>query len=174
MSSLADKLDHLFGTYRRPDGKKYTYDDVEQGTGGEVSHTYVWKLHKGQAANPGYRKLAALAAFFGVPITYFYDVSPAAEEHIEDLQLARALREDGVQRIALRARVRGKAWRSLSIRWASVVIPRRAPAAAARISAVGSAGSARPDVATQRSPLPIGSIDPSMPSGNPARRASLI
>lgn len=104
MSSLAEKLDHLFSTCRRTDGKQYTYDDVQKGTGGEVSHTYAWKLHKGHAANPGYQKLAALAEFFGVPITYFYDESLESREYVGDLHLARALRQNGVQQIALRAR----------------------------------------------------------------------
>jgi transcriptional regulator with XRE-family HTH domain len=69
---LAEKVDHLFLTVRRPDGREYTYDEVESGTGGRVSRSYVWKLRKGRNRNPSLEVVEALAGFFGVPAGYFF------------------------------------------------------------------------------------------------------
>ncbi|RMH39083.1 MAG: XRE family transcriptional regulator [Gammaproteobacteria bacterium] len=101
MADLAEKIDLLFRTFTRPDGREYTYKEVELGTQKAVTDAYVWKLRMGQATNPSYRVLRALAAFFQVPLTYFFedDLSP---EYLEDLKLAAALRDSQVAEIALR------------------------------------------------------------------------
>lgn len=103
MSDLAEKIDRLFKTFTKPDGSEYTYREVEEGTGNAVTAAYVWRLRTGKADNPGYRVLAALCRFFGVSITYFFSDEPEAEAYVKDLRLARALREAGVEQIALRA-----------------------------------------------------------------------
>jgi transcriptional regulator with XRE-family HTH domain len=103
MTTLANKIDRLFETCRRPDGKPYSYEDVEQGTNGAITGTYVWKLRTGKAKNPGYKALAALSQFFDVPVTYFFSEEPVSEvEYREDMELARSLRRAGVKQIALR------------------------------------------------------------------------
>lgn len=40
--TVSEKIDHLFRTVRRADGREFTYDDVERGTEGRVSRSYVW------------------------------------------------------------------------------------------------------------------------------------
>jgi transcriptional regulator with XRE-family HTH domain len=70
--ALPAKVDHLFLTVRRPDGRVYTYDEVEAGTGGRVSRSYVWKLRNGRNRNPSLDVIEALADFFGVPASYFF------------------------------------------------------------------------------------------------------
>ena len=35
--NVPQKIDHLFRTVRREDGREFTYDDVERGTQGRVS-----------------------------------------------------------------------------------------------------------------------------------------
>lgn len=101
MTKLADKIDQLFRTFVRPDGREYTYKEVERGTGRAVTDAYIWKLRMGKASNPSYRILKALADFFQVPVTYFFedDVSP---EYLEELKLAAKLRQQNVAEIALR------------------------------------------------------------------------
>jgi len=101
---LARKIDRLFHTHLKPDGSQYTYQDVEEGTEGAVTGTYVWKLRTGKAQNPGYRVLAALSRFFDVPVTYFFtdEPTPDDEEYDKDIKLVRALRSRGVEQIILR------------------------------------------------------------------------
>jgi transcriptional regulator with XRE-family HTH domain len=102
--SLAQRIDKLFKSVR-PKGREYTYDEVAQGceaVAGTFSKTYVWQLRTGQRDNPTKRHLEALAAFFGVPVAYFFD-DEAARRIDSQLELAVALRDAAVRDIALRA-----------------------------------------------------------------------
>jgi transcriptional regulator with XRE-family HTH domain len=103
--SLADKLDHLFAVVRPPKGE-YTYEQVSKAIeargGPTISAAYVWQLRKGLRDNPTKRHLEALADFFGVPPSYFFDQDTA--ERIDDqLRLLAALRDARVSGLALRA-----------------------------------------------------------------------
>jgi transcriptional regulator with XRE-family HTH domain len=100
--TLAERIEILFKTFRRRDGREHTYKDVEAGTGKAVTAPYVWKLRTGEAKNPSIRILRALSEFFGVPMTYF--VEDTSEEELANLELAAQLRDTGVARIALLAR----------------------------------------------------------------------
>jgi len=100
--ALAEKLDLLFKTCTKPNGKEYTYQEVEAGTQGAVSSTYVWKLRTGKNTNPGYRVLQALSDFFSVSPSYFFDGQVSAQ-HLEHMRLAANLRDEGLQRIAMSA-----------------------------------------------------------------------
>ncbi len=102
MSTLAEKIDHLFKQFTRPDGREYTYQDVELGTGKAITDTYVWKLRSGQATNPSYRVLKALSDFFEVPVSYFFG-EEVAPDYLQQMQLASQLHKAGVANIALRA-----------------------------------------------------------------------
>lgn len=105
MPSLAEKIDKLFTTVRTQ-GREYTYQEVARGcselSGGTFSKTYVWQLRTGQRDNPTKRHLEALAAFFRVPVAYFFD-DEATERVDTQIALASALRHAGVRDIALRA-----------------------------------------------------------------------
>lgn len=103
--SLADKLDKLFEIVR-PLGREYTFEEVargcqEAGGGASFSKTYVWSLRRGRQDNPTKRHLEALAAFFGVPVAYFFD-DDAAERIETQLALATALRNNDIRDVALR------------------------------------------------------------------------
>ena len=102
MSSLAEKIDLLFKTFKQPDGSEYTYQEVEEGTGKAITGAYVWKLRTGRAKNPSYKVLKVLSDFFQVPVSFFFE-EEVSEEYLQDLKLATQLREAGVQHIALRA-----------------------------------------------------------------------
>ncbi|MGQ0576629.1 MAG: XRE family transcriptional regulator [Pseudonocardia sp.] len=102
--SMADKLNTLFHTVA-PLGREYTNDEVARGCTqlghGTFSKTYVWQLRTGQRDNPTKRHLEAVAEFFGVPPSYFFD--DAVAERVEgQLALATALRDEGVRDAALR------------------------------------------------------------------------
>lgn len=102
--TLAEKLDTLFKTVQ-PLRREYTNDEIARGCTevgqGTFSKTYVWQLRTGQRDNPTKRHLEALAAFFGVPATYFFDDDTAARVDSQ-LALATALRDAGVRDVALR------------------------------------------------------------------------
>ncbi|OJF12403.1 helix-turn-helix domain-containing protein [Couchioplanes caeruleus] len=103
--SLARRIDHLFKAVQ-PKGREYSYEEVARGcealTVGTFSKTYVWQLRTGQRDNPTKRHLEALAAFFGVPVSYFFD-DQVVDDVNSQLALAAALRDSAVRDIALRA-----------------------------------------------------------------------
>jgi transcriptional regulator with XRE-family HTH domain len=103
---LAERLNALFGTVRPPgERREYTNSEVAAATG--MSATYVGYLRKGIRDNPSVDAVQALARFFGVRPSYFVDDEAAAEPadgHPEASQrLMRALRDPGIQRLAMRA-----------------------------------------------------------------------
>jgi transcriptional regulator with XRE-family HTH domain len=103
--SVSEKIDHLFHTVRRPDGREYTYDDVEQGTSGRVSRSYVWKLRHGRNRNPSLDVIEAMSEFFDVPPEYFFGEelmdSGTAKEAAD---VAALLRDPAARAVAERAR----------------------------------------------------------------------
>ncbi|MCP2259758.1 hypothetical protein LX15_003464 [Streptoalloteichus tenebrarius] len=104
--TLAEKLNHLFETVHPAGRGPYSNEEVaaairDQG-GATISATYIWLLRKGQRDNPTMKHLEALAAFFGVPPAYFFDDATAADVAAE-IALLNALRDTGVQKVALRA-----------------------------------------------------------------------
>src|SRR5919206_2151096 len=103
--TLADKLDQLFRTMHPRGRDEYTYREVAAGIraqGGprRMSATYLWQLRTGLKDNPSRRHLEALATFFGVPVSYFFDDAVTARIDAE-LALVRALRSATVRSIAL-------------------------------------------------------------------------
>ncbi len=104
--TIAQRLDHLFRTVRKPGQREFSYEDVSSAIareGGEtISASYIWYLRTGQRDNPTIKHLTALATFFGVPTAYFVDDSTA--ERVEaELALLTAMQDAGVRDIALRA-----------------------------------------------------------------------
>jgi transcriptional regulator with XRE-family HTH domain len=62
---VVQKFEYLLDTYRRPDGRKWSGQEIDEATGGVVSRSYVTNLRKGRIENPGYEKLAAMAKAMG-------------------------------------------------------------------------------------------------------------
>ncbi len=106
LSGLASQLNHLFSTVPRPGGGAlWTNDDAAaamSATGVTTSAAYLSQLRTGKRDNPSARHLAALARLFEVPMEYFFDPAVAAKIDT-DLELLSAVRDAGVQKIALRA-----------------------------------------------------------------------
>jgi ESX-1-secreted protein regulator len=104
--SLGDKLDHLFRTVLRDDGREHSNEEVAAAVGRDqglsISASYIWYLRTGQRDNPTFKHLNALARFFGVPPSYFFDEETRAEVEAE-LALLSAMRDAGVRDVALRA-----------------------------------------------------------------------
>jgi transcriptional regulator with XRE-family HTH domain len=105
--SFAARLDHLFRTVHPPNRGEYSYREVakavdEDAGGPTISASYLHQLRTGAKDNPTKRHIEALAQFFGVPPSYFFDAADAARID-EELQLLAALRDSGVKQIAMRA-----------------------------------------------------------------------
>lgn len=71
-------------------------------SGVTTSAAYLSQLRTGKWDNPSARHLAAIAGLFRVPMEYFFDEALAARIDA-DMKLLVAVREAGVQTIALRA-----------------------------------------------------------------------
>ena len=110
-SSFAQRLDELFRTRTNPQtGQPYTLRFVAAQLtrqGCAVSHAHLGKLRKGEAGDPRRSEMAAIAKFFGVPVSFFTDDVPESgdEPSAADAgreRLRRALERPGIQQIALR------------------------------------------------------------------------
>lgn len=73
-TSLSRKLNYLFETKTKPNGKPYTYQEVSDATG--LATSYLWKLRHGESESPRKDTVAALAKFFDVEPSYFQDDAP--------------------------------------------------------------------------------------------------
>lgn len=105
--TLAEKLDLLFKT-RRPEGHgEYTYEEVAEGIrqlgGPTIAVTQLWELRTGKKTNPRKSQLEALAKFFRVPVSYFFENDAETARIHARLELLAAMRNSAVERIALRA-----------------------------------------------------------------------
>jgi transcriptional regulator with XRE-family HTH domain len=112
--SLADRLNYLFANKTPRDGREYSNEHVAAAIGaiGEVtiSQSYIWQLRKSKKDNPTYKHLQALAGFFGVPVSYFFDneVTDRVNQQLEKLRseqqrLSRLTDDSDVQLMAMRA-----------------------------------------------------------------------
>jgi transcriptional regulator with XRE-family HTH domain len=103
--SLANKINHLFETVRRPDGKPYSNEEVAEAINGRgdatISGTYLWYLRRGDRDNPTKKHLEVIARFFRVSPAYFFDDEVEAGVATELVKLY-GLTDARVRRVALR------------------------------------------------------------------------
>ena len=104
---LARRLQHLYDTVRRPDGRPYSDRQVaawvNEDAGIRVTgRTYLYQLRTGRSFNPTYRLLIGLARFFGVSPVYFFAEEEASRGGLPP-EVAAVLRDDGVRDLALKA-----------------------------------------------------------------------
>jgi transcriptional regulator with XRE-family HTH domain len=104
--SFAERLAHLITTVHPPDRKAYSYREIAHGvaeqTGVTMSATHVQQLAVGARKDPKRSHIQALAQFFGVPVTYFFDDEVAGEvdRQVEDVV---AWRDGEARKMAQRA-----------------------------------------------------------------------
>jgi transcriptional regulator with XRE-family HTH domain len=76
-ATLSERIDHLFRTQLSARGREYTYREVAAAVTGQdgttFSPAYLWQLRTGAKDNPTMRHLEALARFFQVSPSYFFD-----------------------------------------------------------------------------------------------------
>ncbi|UUV36012.1 XRE family transcriptional regulator [Amycolatopsis roodepoortensis] len=115
--TLAAKLNDLFATKKRPDGKEYSNEQVAEfivagGYARTASQSYIWGLRNGTKTNPTKSYLEGLAAFFEVPVAYFFDddneLVRQVDQQLEALKAERARMaslsgDEEIQLLAMRA-----------------------------------------------------------------------
>ncbi len=73
---VAQRFELFLENYRRPDGQRWTGQQLDEATRGVVTRSYVTNLRKGRIENPGYEKMGAIAKAMGFPPeAWFGDVS---------------------------------------------------------------------------------------------------
>ena len=71
---VAQKFETLLERYRRPDGRRWSGQEIDEATGGVVTRSYVTNLRKGRIDNLGYEKMRAIAKAMGfAPEVWFED-----------------------------------------------------------------------------------------------------
>jgi transcriptional regulator with XRE-family HTH domain len=79
---VAQIFEHLLETYRRPDGHRWTGQQLDEATGGVVTRSYVTNLRKGRIESPGYEKLAAMAKAMDFPPEVWFEDGLGEEQSI--------------------------------------------------------------------------------------------
>lgn len=99
--TVAELVNHLFETRRKPDGIKYSNREVAAATQGVIDPTHLGKLRAGKIPNPGRETLLNLCRFFKVPPSYFFPElrdRPDTNQALDPMdQLHVALRSVGLQ-----------------------------------------------------------------------------
>jgi transcriptional regulator with XRE-family HTH domain len=67
---IGAKVDYLFRTITKPNGKPYTYQEVAARTG--LNFSYLRKLRVGKVASPSRKVLERLTTFFGITPDYWF------------------------------------------------------------------------------------------------------
>jgi transcriptional regulator with XRE-family HTH domain len=86
---VSQKFERLLDAHRRPDGSRWTGQQLDEATGGVVTRSYVTNLRKGRIENPGYEKIRAIAKAMGFPPEAWFEEGvgegmsdvPADEDH---------------------------------------------------------------------------------------------
>jgi transcriptional regulator with XRE-family HTH domain len=109
LRTLADKVNWLIDRAHPAGRGPYSNAEVialiEKVTGEQFSHTTIWKLRNGQAANPQMRLIEALARTFGVPPAFFFSDYNDEQAGLlrEQVELLALVRDTGVTSAQLRA-----------------------------------------------------------------------
>jgi transcriptional regulator with XRE-family HTH domain len=88
---IVQKFEALLEMYRRPDGRKWSGQEIDEATGGVVTRSYVTNLRKGRIENPGYEKLAAMAKAMGFPPEVWFEDGLGEGRTIEQAEESRGL-----------------------------------------------------------------------------------
>jgi transcriptional regulator with XRE-family HTH domain len=76
---IAQKFEALLEIYRRPDGRRWSGQEIDEATGGVVTRSYITNLRKGRIENPGYEKMRAIAKAMGFPPKMWFEEDLGSE-----------------------------------------------------------------------------------------------
>lgn len=97
IDNFAAKLNRLFEEKTKPDGSPYSQTEVIAKTKDVLSRVQLWKLRTGQAVNPGIQVIQALANFFKVQPSYFFESEDVEADEQEQK------RNKFIEQVALRS-----------------------------------------------------------------------
>jgi len=95
--NFSAKLNRLFEEKTKPRREPLFPDGSDRKNERCVSRVQLWKLRTGQAVNPGIQVIQALADFFKVNPTYFFESENAEATEQEQKQ------SDFIEKVALRS-----------------------------------------------------------------------
>lgn len=117
LATIAYKVDALLRTIKHPNGRRYTYEDIERKSG--VTASTISRIRNGENADPFFTTVIGLADAFDVPLSFFstrmtesqtdeFVSNPQNIGMIEalveaDRQERQKYQQNEIQRIALRA-----------------------------------------------------------------------
>ncbi len=79
---IADKVNYLFENFKKSNGGKYNFTEVEEATG--IHKSWLSKLAAGHVSRPGLQVLQALTKFFQIdPGFWFKDLNAWVKEREE-------------------------------------------------------------------------------------------
>ena len=103
MPTIAERLRHLLDTYRRPNGKPWSIRQIvaRLHTQGHpaITRNIITALVNGTVTDPKSSHLLALADFFQVPVTYFFEPQDAVAE--EEALISLAMQDTQIRRIVV-------------------------------------------------------------------------
>jgi transcriptional regulator with XRE-family HTH domain len=88
---IAQKFEGLLEMYRRPDGRRWSGQEIDEATGGVVTRSYVTNLRKGRIENPGYEKMRAIAKAMGFAPEVWFEDGLGEERSIAQAEQSRGL-----------------------------------------------------------------------------------
>jgi len=88
---IAQKFERLLEMYRRPDGRRWSGQEIDEATGGVVTRSYVTNLRKGRIDNPGYEKMRAIAKAMGFAPEVWFDERLGEGRSIGEIEESRGL-----------------------------------------------------------------------------------
>jgi transcriptional regulator with XRE-family HTH domain len=103
--SFAGKLAYLIETVHPPDRGPYSYREIAAGIAnhpGAMTAAHINQLVSGKQPHPRIHYVEALASFFGVPVTYFFDDDAAAAQIADQITQLSAWRDTEARHIAER------------------------------------------------------------------------
>jgi transcriptional regulator with XRE-family HTH domain len=93
---ISQKFERLLDAYRRPDGSRWTGQQIDEATDGVVPRSYFTNLSKGRIKSPGYEKMATIAKAMGFPPEAWFE-EDAGKEPAVDWGLAGTLRDETIR-----------------------------------------------------------------------------
>lgn len=102
--TIAAKLQQLYSTVHPADRGPYSYREVADGIAhhpGAMTAQYLGQLMSGKVEHPKVHYLEALAEFYGVPVSYFFD-EEVADRVDEQIGAIATWRDSEVRAIAER------------------------------------------------------------------------
>ena len=104
--TLAERIEYLFQNMYPRNRGPYTMEEVVEGLrargGPTISYNFLHALRRGTRDNPTKQHLEALASWFGVPVSYFFDDDVSTRVRSQ-IKLLAAMRNNAIRDIALRA-----------------------------------------------------------------------